>query len=348
MEMFERSGCSTSGPAAGEWRALTVNPFSLPRLLVLHRHPLRALPPWPFSATAAHPTSSPITPRTPMGYRPRRCWPSTPWLIRRSSRCMRCVGRGGGVCSPEKKLVVPESVCGRPLGLQFHHASGDLYVADAPPEGAGAQRAGREVVTTEAAGVPFNFLNGLDIDQRTSDIYFTDSSSTYWRRYPKLNQSSNIPTPQNTVSVLDLPMDPFQQNVSPALPPKPKRRAGKVILMDLERRRSASINKLSDGFMSPDPNLGVGKPRGKDRAKSTKKLKMLAQESGILLSLNPLPLELNDPNASDDEIDAPLADCSIRLLQQIGTEVCGMNREMVSAKALTAHAGTGSHPAAAS
>uniref|UniRef100_A0A0E0J7R2 Strictosidine synthase conserved region domain-containing protein n=1 Tax=Oryza nivara TaxID=4536 RepID=A0A0E0J7R2_ORYNI len=58
-----------------------------------------------------------------------------------------------------------------------------------PPEGAGAQRAGREVVTTEAAGVPFNFLNGLDIDQRTSDIYFTDSSSTYWRRYPKLNQS---------------------------------------------------------------------------------------------------------------------------------------------------------------
>ncbi len=39
--------------------------------------------------------------------------------------------RGGGVCSPEKKLVVPESVCGRPLGLLFHHASGDLYVADA-------------------------------------------------------------------------------------------------------------------------------------------------------------------------------------------------------------------------
>lgn len=121
-----------------------------------------------------------------------------------------------------------------------------------------------------------------------------------------------------------------------------------MILMDLERMRSASIKKLSDGFMSPDPNLGVGKPRGKDRAKSTKKLKMLAQESGILLSLNPLPLELNDPNASDDEIDAPLADCFIRLLQQIGTEVCGMNREMVSAKALTAHAGTGSHPAAAS
>uniref|UniRef100_A0A0E0QQL9 Strictosidine synthase conserved region domain-containing protein n=1 Tax=Oryza rufipogon TaxID=4529 RepID=A0A0E0QQL9_ORYRU len=87
------------------------------------------------------------------------------------------------VCSPEKKLVVPESVCGRPLGLQFHHASGDLYVADAylgllraPAHGGLA-----EVVATEAAGVPFNFLNGLDVDQRTGDVYFTDSSTTYRR-----------------------------------------------------------------------------------------------------------------------------------------------------------------------
>uniref|UniRef100_A0A0E0QIK5 Uncharacterized protein n=1 Tax=Oryza rufipogon TaxID=4529 RepID=A0A0E0QIK5_ORYRU len=34
-------------------------------------------------------------------------------------------------------------------------------------------------------------------------------------------------------------------------------------------------------------------------------------------------------------------------LQQIGTDVCGMSREMVSAEALTAHAGNGSHCAAA-
>jgi sugar lactone lactonase YvrE len=84
-------------------------------------------------------------------------------------------------------------VCGRPLGLQFHHASGDLYVADAylgllrvPARGGLA-----ELVATEAAGVPFNFLNGLDVDQRTGDVYFTDSSTTYRRRYPKLNQSFN-------------------------------------------------------------------------------------------------------------------------------------------------------------
>lgn len=100
--------------------------------------------------------------------------------------------------------------------------------------------------------------------------------------------------PQHTVSVLDLLLDPFQQDVSPALPPRPKRGTGKLILLDSEIRRSERINNLSDGFMSPDPNLGVGKPRGKARAKSSKKLKMLAQESGILLSLNPLPLELND------------------------------------------------------
>jgi sugar lactone lactonase YvrE len=40
-----------------------------------------------------------------------------------------------------------------------------------------------EVVATEAGGVPFNFLNGLDVDQRTGDVYFTDSSTTYRRRY---------------------------------------------------------------------------------------------------------------------------------------------------------------------
>jgi hypothetical protein len=89
------------------------------------------------------------------------------------------------LCGPDKKLVVPESVCGRPLGLQFHRRSGELYVADAylgllrvPARGGLA-----EVVAAEAGGEPFNFLNGLDVDQRTGDVYFTDSSTTYQRRY---------------------------------------------------------------------------------------------------------------------------------------------------------------------
>ncbi|VAI17762.1 unnamed protein product [Triticum turgidum subsp. durum] len=86
-------------------------------------------------------------------------------------------------CAARKKVVEPESACGRPLGLQFHHASSDMYIADAY---LGLMRVGRcgglaEVVATEADGLPFNFLNGVDVDQETGDVYFTDSSTVYQR-----------------------------------------------------------------------------------------------------------------------------------------------------------------------
>uniref|UniRef100_A0A0E0JMV3 Strictosidine synthase conserved region domain-containing protein n=1 Tax=Oryza punctata TaxID=4537 RepID=A0A0E0JMV3_ORYPU len=78
-----------------------------------------------------------------------------------------------------------ESICGRPLGVRFFRKTGELYIADAykglmkvGPDGGEAQ-----VVATEADGVPFHFLNGLDVDQATGDVYFTDSSSTYTRRF---------------------------------------------------------------------------------------------------------------------------------------------------------------------
>ncbi|KAL6616468.1 hypothetical protein ACP70R_038738 [Stipagrostis hirtigluma subsp. patula] len=78
-----------------------------------------------------------------------------------------------------------ESMCGRPLGLQFHAKTGDLYIADAylglmrvGPDGGEA-----EVLATAADGVPFHFVNGLDVDQATGDVYFTDSSTTYPRRF---------------------------------------------------------------------------------------------------------------------------------------------------------------------
>ena len=79
-----------------------------------------------------------------------------------------------------------ESMCGRPLGLQFFAMTGDLYIADAymglmkvGPNGGEAQ-----VLATQAAdGVPFHFVNGLDVDQATGDVYFTDSSTTYPRRF---------------------------------------------------------------------------------------------------------------------------------------------------------------------
>jgi sugar lactone lactonase YvrE len=86
--------------------------------------------------------------------------------------------------------VVPsaetESMCGRPLGLQFHAKTGDLYIADAylglTRVGPGGGEA--EVLATGADdGVPFNFVNGLDVDEATGDVYFTDSSATYPRRF---------------------------------------------------------------------------------------------------------------------------------------------------------------------
>ncbi|KAK8459715.1 hypothetical protein SEVIR_2G198300v4 [Setaria viridis] len=86
-------------------------------------------------------------------------------------------------CAAKKRLVVPESACGRPLGLQFHRQSGDLYYADAY---LGLMRVGRrgglaEAVATEAGGAPLNFVNGVDVDQDTGHVYFTDSSATFQR-----------------------------------------------------------------------------------------------------------------------------------------------------------------------
>ncbi|KAE8819724.1 putative Strictosidine synthase [Hordeum vulgare] len=85
-----------------------------------------------------------------------------------------------GVPSEEK-----ESICGRPLGVGFYRKTGELYIADAylglmkvGPDGGEAQ-----VLATEANGVPFHFLNGLDVDQATGDVYFTDSSANYPRRF---------------------------------------------------------------------------------------------------------------------------------------------------------------------
>lgn len=89
------------------------------------------------------------------------------------------------MCAAKKRLVVPESACGRPLGLQFHRASGDLYYGDAY---LGLMRVGRrgglaEAVATEAGGAPLNFVNAVEVDQETGLVYFTDSSATYQRRY---------------------------------------------------------------------------------------------------------------------------------------------------------------------
>uniref|UniRef100_A0A0D9WZZ5 Strictosidine synthase conserved region domain-containing protein n=1 Tax=Leersia perrieri TaxID=77586 RepID=A0A0D9WZZ5_9ORYZ len=76
-----------------------------------------------------------------------------------------------------------ESMCGRPLGLRFDNTSGTLYIADAykglmrvAPRGGEAR-----VMVKEADGVPLHFTNGVDVDQKTGEVYFTDSSMRFTR-----------------------------------------------------------------------------------------------------------------------------------------------------------------------
>ncbi|KAL6633380.1 hypothetical protein ACP70R_026051 [Stipagrostis hirtigluma subsp. patula] len=76
-----------------------------------------------------------------------------------------------------------ESKCGRPLGLRFHYGSGNLYIADAYK---GLMRVGpgggeATVLATQANGVPLRFTNGVDVDQVTGEVFFTDSSMNYPR-----------------------------------------------------------------------------------------------------------------------------------------------------------------------
>nr|XP_043616320.1 strictosidine synthase-like [Erigeron canadensis] len=67
-------------------------------------------------------------------------------------------------------------ICGRPLALSFHPATGRLYIADAffgllvvGPQGG---------LATQLVG-GFKFLTGLDIDLLTGNVYFSDASLVY-------------------------------------------------------------------------------------------------------------------------------------------------------------------------
>uniref|UniRef100_A0ACD6AAK0 Uncharacterized protein n=1 Tax=Avena sativa TaxID=4498 RepID=A0ACD6AAK0_AVESA len=76
-----------------------------------------------------------------------------------------------------------ESRCGRPLGLRFNHKTGDLYIADAYK---GLMRVGpgggeATVLVNSVDGIPLSFTNGVDVDQATGQVYFTDSSMNYNR-----------------------------------------------------------------------------------------------------------------------------------------------------------------------
>ncbi|XP_013873697.1 adipocyte plasma membrane-associated protein isoform X3 [Austrofundulus limnaeus] len=83
-----------------------------------------------------------------------------------------------------------EPVCGRPHGIRLDHR-GQLIVADSyfglysvdPQTGEKTLLVGS---SEGADGVPFAFLNGLEISSQTGVIYFTDSSSRWGRRHVRL------------------------------------------------------------------------------------------------------------------------------------------------------------------
>ncbi|XP_073351851.1 protein STRICTOSIDINE SYNTHASE-LIKE 3-like [Aegilops tauschii subsp. strangulata] len=84
--------------------------------------------------------------------------------------------------SPETETA-RESRCGRPLGLRFNQKSGDLYVADAYKGLMRVAPGGGEatVLVNQVDGFPLPFTNGVDVDQVTGQVYFTDSSMNYQR-----------------------------------------------------------------------------------------------------------------------------------------------------------------------
>ncbi|XP_058740175.1 protein STRICTOSIDINE SYNTHASE-LIKE 2-like [Vicia villosa] len=93
--------------------------------------------------------------------------------------------RDGDCGGPYKEHSKKEHICGRPLGLCFNTASGQLYVADAymglvviEPNGGTATK----LISHAVQDQPLGFTNSLDIDQNSGAVYFTTSSTKYERR----------------------------------------------------------------------------------------------------------------------------------------------------------------------
>ncbi|KAM6593763.1 hypothetical protein CsatA_001466 [Cannabis sativa] len=84
------------------------------------------------------------------------------------------------VCDGRNALGLLGPICGRPLGIDFYYKENLLYIADAY-KGllVGANETLAVQLATEAEGVPFKSPDGLNVDQLTGEVYFTDASSVY-------------------------------------------------------------------------------------------------------------------------------------------------------------------------
>lgn len=88
-------------------------------------------------------------------------------------------------CAPKTPLAPNyphEHVCGRPLGIRFNKATGELWIVDAYLGifKVGAEGGQAESVVNAIDGVRMKFVNDLDFDEE-GNLYFTDSS-THWQR----------------------------------------------------------------------------------------------------------------------------------------------------------------------
>nr|XP_027122058.1 protein STRICTOSIDINE SYNTHASE-LIKE 11-like [Coffea arabica] len=101
-------------------------------------------------------------------------------------------------------------ICGRPTGLGFYYKTGELFLGDADlglvviPSGGGP---GIQLASS-AEGVRFGFPDGLEVDQATGIVYFTDASSRY-----NLSQINNIVSNRDATGRL-LKYDPRTKNVT--------------------------------------------------------------------------------------------------------------------------------------
>lgn len=93
---------------------------------------------------------------------------------------MLVLWRTKAVCDGTRDLRMGPK-CGRPLGLGFNHRTSELYIADAYY---GLCKVGVEgglatQVAINAQGLPLKWTDGIDVDQTTQIVYFTDVSTKY-------------------------------------------------------------------------------------------------------------------------------------------------------------------------